>query len=820
MLTRGNKSMVRAGVSAIALTTSLGIAAPALAQLDEIIVTAQKREQDIQEVPISIQAYNSDFLDNAGVDDLIELQFFSPGLVAVVSASNVTTSIGIRGLGTTGGSVALESAVGIYVDGVYRARQTSAINDLVDVERVEILKGPQGTLFGRNTIAGAIQYITVAPKDEFEGWGEVQAGNLGFLNVKGAVNVPIVKDVLSTRFSGSWAERDGYVDNITTGTETNDRNRYQLRGQALFTPNEDISFRLIGDYSELDETCCSFGNFVDGVQDPPFILGGTVVPAAQFNDDIYASNVDSKSNVEEWGISGELNWTFNNDVTLTSITGYRRFESSSIVDADITGADIASAGNATEQKTFTQEVRFSGNYLDRIEWVAGGYYFDQSLDNVSNITNGTLATFFNTGSPTATLAQAVFAGAFAPLVPAGSICAAALIPAFVPACSQLVFPVGEGTRDVTNQDHRSWAIFAQTDYSFTDDLIITLGLRYNDEEKTLDTNFGETGLFPGFLLSPIVTPANADQQGITFEDKTFSGTAKLSYFWTPEIMTYFSYGRGYKAGGTNTGRLALTAASRLAASAEYLLTGAVTSATATTLLPATFGPEVAQSYEVGLKGDFLDNRLRVNLSLFHTKFDDLQQTGLTPTGFALTNAGEVKSQGFELDAQATPTDWLNLSTGFAYVDATYEQFDIGPCIVSVNLALSPDIGEPGFPNICDVAGNRVQGTPKLSWTGSARAFHQIANGVIGYSQIDVRWSGDTLYGPENDPNKTVEAFTLVNLRAGAVLENELVDVSVWGKNIFDKDYASVPLGNVVRPQTVIAGHTEPRTFGVTVRSRF
>ncbi len=821
MLTRGCKNLRRWGVAALTLSTCLTGVTSAFAQLDEIIVTAQKREQSLQDVPISVQAYNSEFLTNAGVDDLIELQFFSPGLVAVTAASNVTTSIGIRGLGTTGGSVALESAVGVYIDGVYRSRQTSAIGDLIDIERVEILKGPQGTLFGRNTTAGALQYITVAPEEEFGGWAEFQAGNLDFYNVKGAINIPLVEDKLATRFSGSWARRDGYVENITTGTDANERDRYQMRGQVLFTPTDDISLRIIGDYSKLDEVCCSNGNFVDGVQDATFVAGGLVVPAAQFNDDIYASNIDSVSDVEEWGISGELNWNIRDLFTFTSITAYRSFDSSSIVDADITGADIAAASDAIDQETFSQEVRFSGNIADRVEWVAGGFYFNQSLDNVRSVTSGALGNAFNLPlAPTATLADIVFLGAFAPLIPAGSDCATTLIPVFVPACSQLAFPEGEGTLDIANQDHESWAIFGQSDISVTEDLIVTLGLRYNNEKKTLDTDFGETGFFPAFLLNPVLTPANADQQGIRFEDTELSGTAKLSYFFNEDLMAYFSYSRGYKAGGTNTGRLALAPGSATAAAVEYLLTGDVTSATAQTLLPATFGPEIAKSLEFGMKSDIFDSRLRINAAIFRTVYDDLQQTGLTPTGFALTNAGRVTSQGLELDAQAIPLDWLSLSGSLAFVDARYDEFDIGPCIVSVDLALSPDIGEPGFPNICDVAGNRVQGTPQWSAAGSARVAHPIFNDVLGYGQIDIRWTGDTLYGPENDPNKTIGDFSLVNMRVGASTLDGLVDVSVWGKNVFDVDYASVPLGNVIRPQTVIAGHTEPRTYGVTVRSRF
>ncbi len=779
--------------------------------LEELIVTAQKREQNLQEVPISVAAFDNEFLEQANIDDILELQFFTPGLQTLITGNIGATSIAIRGLGTTGGGVSLESAVGIYVDGVYRARQSSAISDLIDLERVEVLKGPQGTLFGRNTISGAIQYISVAPQPEFEGWVEVQAGNLDHKNIKGAINIPI-SDTLSTRFSGNWSERDGFVDNLLTGTETHNRDRHQLRAQALFTPTDDISFRLIADYSKLDEKCCAIGITYDGPTNQILSGLGLSVSADRFDNDEYIANFDSAAEIEEWGVSGELKWDINEDMTLTSITAIRSYELESLVDADAIATEIVYAGNDTDQESFSQELRVNGNFNEKIEYVAGVYYFEQSLDDTDILFSGIDATTFLFGGPF-TLAQAVAGGLYDPLYPIGSNCTTDLPSVFTAACSQLLLPEDEGSSDISEQDHQSWAVFAQAEYFFSEQLVATLGLRYNEEEKELDARFVESGAFPGFLRSPFYTPVTPDQNGIKFEDEEVSGTAKLTYFWTPEIMTYISYGRGYKAGGTNTARLAVTPASAIAASVEYLLTGSTNGGE--TAVPAVFSPETSESWEIGMKGDFFDNRIRLNAAIFQTEFEDLQQNIQINQTTALGNAGKVTSEGVELELQAVVTEWLNLTSSVAYLNAKYDEFEGGACIRTGADAIPPTI------QTCDATDNRVQGIPQWSWTGSARVNQPINNDWTGFGQLDIRWEDETFYGSENDPNKTVDPYTLVNLSFGAMTSDGDLTVTFWGKNIFDEDYPIVPLGGgAIRPGSVIATHSEPRTYGVSINRKF
>ena len=897
MTYRGLKTHVQWGVSAVALTTMLGIAGPAMAQVEELIVTAQKREQSLQEVPIAVAAFGTEFLENAGVNDIFELQFFTPGLVVENGSSAITTSIAIRGVGTSGDNLLLESSVGVYIDGVYRTRQDAATRDLIDVERVEVLKGPQGTLFGRNTASGAIQYITVAPEPEFGGWAEVEYGNLNYLNLKGALNVPIVEDVLSTRISGNWQQRDGYVDNILIGEEANDRDRYSLRAQALFTPNESVSFRLIGDYSELDEVCCTASNILDGPGDTNalFVAAGGVIPptarlagtsfafpvefggqtlaallppatfaarfplgfqqtlAADFHDDIIAQNFNPNANVKDWGVSGELNWEVNG-VTLTSITAYRNYEAFNDIDADYNALDsLGFADDDTEQTTFSQEFRIAGSLFDRLEYVAGAYYFDERIENREGLSwgldgnlqagGGTSVAFFASVPDPSGSGFSLIPGV--PIGPnvlnqllldptdvaaintaigldiLGGHCASIMNATFAPTCANDTFPANSFANDVFEQDQESWALFFQADYSFTEQLIGTLGLRYNDEKKTMNVRYEESIQNPTFAFFSPFSVINPDVTDVVFDDTSVTGTAKITYFWTPEVMTYVSYGRGYKAGGTNADRIALLNANVLGN--ELFVQPAATIVTDPVYAaPQTFDPEIAKSWEAGLKGDFLGGNLRANIALFTTKFEDFQANSFIGNAFVLQNAGSITSEGVELDLTATPTDWLTLSASGAFIDAKYDSFVNAPCdITPYGGGDATTVGTTvSIPASCDKSGKKVAGTPELSWTGSARVERPFFNDVLGYSQLDVRWNDETPYGTDADPDKARDAFTLVNLRAGIAMADDRWDLSVWGKNIFDEDYYNGAFNAVGREGSLAAFHTDPRTYGITLRTRF
>jgi iron complex outermembrane receptor protein len=805
--------LVSSAALALGITTAPGAYSEQMV-IEEVIVTAQKREQSIQEVPIAISAFGQQFLDDAGIDDMLELQFFVPGLTILNNQSPAQTNINIRGVGTAGNSLSMESSVGIYVDGVYRARQSSSIGDLVDIERVEVLKGPQGTLFGKNTASGALQILTVAPKlDSRDGFFEVQGGSENYRNFKGAISVPLVEGTSAIRISGSRAERDGYTENLTTGTDLNDRDRYSLRGQFAFDNGEGFKARIIADISELDERCCPGSNIFDGPGDtiagfleaggtlPPagnlpgasFLLplefiasavgfsGTPVVLADRYYDDVVAQDIDPYAEIKESGISAELNWEISDKMAITSVTAYRKYDADSFTDADFNSLDILNlSGGTTEQDTFSQEFRIAGSYGDRVNYVAGVYYFDQEIDRQNLLGLGTVANLLLTGG----LPTSFFVGGAA---------ACPLIGISDEVCNGPAFPAGEFSENLSTQEQKSWAVFAQADLDITEQLVLTAGIRYLDEEKDMNVTFNESIFTPVWAaftpLSPLVP--NVDNE--TFEDTAVTGTLKLSYFISEQVMGYISWGRGYKSGGTNIDRISPA-------------TGA----------PLLFDPETSDSIEVGLKGDFFDKRLRVNASAYQTDFEDFQENTFVGTGFVLQNAGEIQSRGFEIDAQALINSWLSVAAGVANVDAEYESFVGGPCI-RTPFGAEPDANEPNFPTVCDVSGNRVGSTPEWSYYASLIAERELDEGFI-YGRFDYNWRDDMFIGADNDPNKASDSYGVANIKAGYRFNNDRYDVAIWAKNAFDKDHRTHALNSVIREGSLTAYHLEPRTVGITLRA--
>ena len=801
-------------------TLALGVFSPqfSIAEemvIEEIIVTAQKREQSIQDVPISISAFNEEFLNNAGVDDVLELQFFVPGLTILNNQTAAQTNINIRGVGTAGNSISLESSVGVYIDGVYRSRQTSSIGDLVDIERVEVMKGPQGTLFGKNTASGALQFLTVKPNlDATEGFIEVQGGSESFYHVKGAANIPVVEGTSAFRLTGGVTHRDGYMENIATGSDLNDRDRFNLRVQYLHD-TEGFSARVIGDYSELNELCCAATNILDGPGDttaaflaaggalPPtgnlpgasFILpldfvaglvgftGTPVILSDRYNDDVVAQDIDPYADLVESGLSVELNWDLTETLKLTSISAIRSYRTETRVDADFGALNVLNlSGGETDQDTKTQEFRLTGTYGEKMTYVAGIYYFDQQLDNTTRLGLGPVANVLLTGGlPTSAL---VGGAANCPLFGISDA-----------VCNGAAFAAGEGSTNVSTQDQSSFAIFGQADFFVSENLILTAGVRYLDEEKDMNVVFTESIFSPVWAAFTPLSPLVPDVDNVTFEDEALTGTLKLSYFFNEDVMGYVSFGRGYKSGGTNIDRISPA-------------TGA----------PLLFDPETSDAIEVGLKGDFLDNRLRVNAAVHQTDFEDFQANTFVGTGFVLQNAGEIQSRGFEIDFFALVNSWLSIAGGTAYVDAEYDSFVGGACI-RTPYGSEPDASQSRFPTVCDVSGNTVGSTPKRSHYVSLAADKQLDNGAV-YGRFDYNWRDDMFIGNDNDPNKIADSSGIANVKIGYRFNEDRYDISLWAKNAFDKDHRTSAFNSVIREGSLSAYHLEPRTFGLTFRANY
>ncbi|MGB3807737.1 MAG: TonB-dependent receptor, partial [Erythrobacter sp.] len=597
---------------------------------NEIIITAQGRSQVLADVPVAVSAISGETLERSGTSDIRELNQVAPSLLVSSTGNEANGSARIRGIGTVGDNPGLESSVAVFVDGVYRSRSGNALSELGPIDRIEILRGPQGTLGGRNASAGLISVYTAPPTFVPEVYGEFTYGNFDAIRVEGGVNAPI-GDTIAARVDGVYFERDGFYNDITNDTTVNNRDRYLVRAQALFEPSTDLSFRLVGDYSKKDEACCAatflqpdfaplarvspgldpFTRPVGGPAltstDNPIVnvlLGLGQDPRAltqsTFNRDIYPTPGRSfEGETEDYGVSGELNYTFG-DVTLTSITAYREYSNTQASDTDYTTVDILyrapgpNAG-AREFETFTQEIRLNGSLFDdRLDWLVGGYYANEKLETRDNLRFGTqYGTFvscriaiainpalvnpseddcFGPAGFGALSAANGGAGAFGPATP--------LILAGITNLSN-VNDLG-GLGDVYNQTSENYAFFTHNIFHVTDNLDLTLGLRYTNETKDFDASFtNDNTICPTnrALLSPLLASqalaglagglialscqgnSTAELDGVSIDDSRdedeFTGTAILSYKATPDLLLYGSYSRGYKAGGFNLDRSAL-----------------------------------------------------------------------------------------------------------------------------------------------------------------------------------------------------------------------------------------------------------------------
>ncbi|MFA6219047.1 MAG: TonB-dependent receptor [Erythrobacter sp.] len=507
-----------------------------------IIVRAQGRDQTLADVPIAVSAVSGELLQKSGVADIRDLNQVVPSLLVSSTGNEANGSARIRGIGTVGDNPGLESSVAVFVDGVYRSRSGNALSELGPLDRVEILRGPQGTLGGRNASAGLISVYTASPEFDFSAYGAFTYGNYDAIKIEGGINAPIGETV-AARVDGVYFKRDGFYTDVTNGTDVNNRDRYLVRGQLLFEPTEDISFRLVGDYSKKDEACCAatfvqvdfapearvspgFDLFARPNGGPPLTsTGNLIIPIllalgqdprglsqSTFNRDIYPSAGRSyQGRTEDYGISGELNWDFGN-VTLTSITAYREYSNTQASDTDYTTVDIAyrapgrDAG-AREFKTFTQEFRFNGTAFDnRLDWLVGAYYANEKLQTRDNLRFGTQY---------GTFADCRIALAISPALadPSATNCFGANIaaidgtltgtPAFGAATPLIIAGINNlaqirdrgSTGDIYNQTSENYAFFTHDIIHVTDTIDLTLGLRYTNETKDFDATFNNDNVF-------------------------------------------------------------------------------------------------------------------------------------------------------------------------------------------------------------------------------------------------------------------------------------------------------------------------------------
>lgn len=792
--------------------------------IEQIIVTAQKREQNLQDVPIVVTAVSEQLLQDTGVKDIKDLTILTPGLLVTSTSNESVTTARIRGVGTVGDNPGLESSVGIVIDGVYRPRNGVGFGDLGELERIEVLKGPQGTLFGKNTSAGVINVVSKKPSFDFGSNVELTAGNYGAMEGAASITGPLA-DTLAGRLYVAARERDGFLD-VDRGPgpreedTDGDRKFYTARGQLLLKPSDSLDIRLVGDYTERDENCCAAPQAVLTPTLGVLAVMNALSPGSVTNPaDPFArrahSNRSTEQSITDRGASMEINWDLNalGGATLTSVTAWRDWETLNGQDADFSTVDILYRnpdGNfANEFSQVSEEIRLAGE-TDRLSWLFGAFYAGEDLSSRNQLLYGNQFRSYYT---------ALFTGT--PLAPA--------LAAF-PASS---WPGGLGTQDVYEQDSTTWALFTNNSIRFTDAIELTLGLRYTDESKDLDTQYANThaGIggpqgctilrnTPAFQTPAFLTSAAAPTLfGIgcatyadpiynnlatsqSLDEAEWSGTAKLAFRFTDEAMAYLSYARGYKASGFNLDR------ERTGSSA--LNPGTPGGSTADT--DTRFEKELVDSYELGLKTQWLNNSLLLNAAVFYQDYTDFQLNTFTGIQFVVTSLPQVVSKGVDLDmVWYTPLEQLSLQGGVTYADTTIEEF--GNALAFFRPERKDDT---------------LSFAPEWSASLSATFEQPIGASLLFRTNVGAKYTSEYNTGSNLDLRKMQDALTLVNARAGIGAADESWMVELWAQNLTDEEYYQVAFdatlqgssAGAVPTSTVDAFLGAPRTYGITARFKF
>jgi outer membrane receptor protein involved in Fe transport len=587
-----------------------------------VVITANRRTQTIDAVPMAVTALSANAMDAAAIRDTQDLTRLAPGLVVTVGGSEATSStIRLRGVGTSGSNLGLEGSVGVFMDGVYLSRQGIALSELHDVSQVEVLRGPQGTLFGKNVSAGALLIQTRQPEFTRDAQTSVALGERNSIRVSAAYGGALIDDKVAFRISGVVNKRDGYLKDVTTGQKYNDRDRASLRGQLRIEPSPTVSLRLIADYAEKTERCCAATTVVNGSRTAIITSLGGFVPTDPKGLEV-AANGGFTANTRESGISAHavVNLGSSTWKTILSHRDYRSFRAGDA--ADYINLDLLTLpGESTRERFTTVETTLRGE-IARLDWLVGAYYFEQKTDQRSSLTYGAdLSRFFQRVFP----AQATL---LAPLYPVGG---------------------GDTSRNFF-QTASGASAFTHNIISITESWKATVGMRALSESKegggrfTFNSPSCRTGVPAGAQsLCPV---PNFDS---SFKDGASVGTAALSYEPRRNSILYAGYSRGYKAGGVNLDRSA----------------GVGSSA------GSTFQPEIVDSYEAGAKASFLQGAARLSVTYFTANIKNFQQNAFNGTSFVISNAAEVKSKGVEVEAGWRPVDWIYLGVSALSNTAVY-----------------------------------------------------------------------------------------------------------------------------------------------------
>lgn len=796
--------------------------------IEEVVVTATKRAQTLQETPVAVFVASADTIEKAQILDIKDLQTIAPTFRVSQLQNSANTSLSIRGFGNGGNNLGIEPAVGLFVDGVYRSRAAAQIGDLPAIERVEILSGPQSTLFGKNASAGVVSIVTPKPSYDSEGYFEVGLGNYS-QNYARANYTGALSESSAFSIGGGYQKRDGYFTNLAEADDLNDIDRLNLRGQLLWEPNETTSFRLIADISELEENCCGTGVVRDGpfaagapdVRNLILALGGNQPSSDnQFAYETYI-NRNTINDISDKGLSLQADFEVG-PFSVTSITAYRENDSRFDSDSDFNSLRVLeNTFQEVQIETFTQELRATASIGDNVDILVGGYFFDETLNQQSGLVYGA-----DTGTYLNILAGGVLPG-FEQIL------------GFQPGT---FFADGTTISEFFTQDDEGSSLFATLDWQLNDRMTATVGLNYTKDEKNVSARIANNDVFGNLSLNgddgariisvltgipaPVVPfvidlndPAanplgglfglqfqpqsiafpNSVEDGKTDDDET-TWTLRLAYEINDNVNVYASAATGFKASSWN-----LTRDSRpfindgLALQAAGLLPNNYVISTGRNFGTRFALPEEATVYEIGVKARF--DHAAFNIAIFDQTIENFQSTIFQGTGFVLSNAGEQSTTGIEFDALYKPTESLDLSIAGVLLDPVYDSF----------------VGAPG-PNgtVVDLSGEQPAGISETSLSLAATYYFSLA-GVDSFLRADYQYESDVQIVDNiagvNRETKSLNASLGFNLNNGLSLR-------LWGRNLTEHETYISAFPGVVQGTTVNAYPNQPRTFGVSARYAF
>lgn len=723
-------------VSAAAQDTPTGTTTTGAEEgLQDIVVTAQRRAESVQDTPIAITALGGDQLEARGITALEGLNTAVPNLNFARFAG--VAQVAIRGVAFDVINPGAEGRAAVYNDNVYISRPTAALANFFDVERVEVLRGPQGTLYGRNATAGAVNIISRDPTQEFEGYGRITLGNYRHVQVDAAVSGPL-SETVSARLAVSTVDHSGYGENISFRQDVDDERTRAFRAKLLFKPSGTFSFKLTADYNNRNDASAGRHNMGDG-QGRPDIVPRAIQLGEGFPDnprDIAGYPIHYKREI--YGIAGEANWEIADAVTLTSITGYRdtfvRIESNT----DSSTALLSPQQLQEKSKQFSQELRANVD-LNGVKLILGGYYFHEKIDGYTFTQFDGAATLpgppgFQLGTP-----------------------------------GVLIYGADFGGKLKTD----AYALFSQLDLDITDQLQLVLGARYSHERKAVNE-------YSIVDLATLYTGVRVDNYPRSIKEASFNSfdpKVTLNFKPSDDVLLFATFSQGFKSGG-------------------FALGG---------LLPA-FQPEKLRDYEVGVKADFLDRRLRVNLAGFYYDYKNLQVTKVNGTVVTTENAANATIKGIEAEIRALPVDGLNLGLNLSYLDAKFDDY------------LSTEPARPSL-GVQQLAGNRISQSPRHIVSADAGYEWQVGNGEM-FIRGDVTWKGRIYFSPFNRPEVSQKPYGVANASLGYRSEAGW-EISAFVKNLTNTLYrTSTNVGHVFGGYSLGGQYGDPRTYGATFGYKF